>query len=106
MANVRRKTPPATTMEGRESQMASLALELAEERLRNRTATAQEIVYFAKQGTINTLLEREILEKNKELITAKTDAIRSEKKMEELYSEAISAMKTYAGETDRSEYED
>ena len=106
MANVRRKTPPATTMEGRESQMAALALKLAEERLRNRTATAQEIVYFAKQGTINALLEREILEKNKELITAKTDAIRSEKKMEELYSEAISAMKAYAGETDRSEYED
>lgn len=106
MADVRRKAPPATTPEGRENQMVDLALQLAEERLRNKTATAQEIVHFAKQGTINAMLEREILEKNKELITAKTDAIRSAKRMEELYSEAILAMKAYAGEGDRSEYED
>lgn len=106
MANPQRRSPPATTPEGRENQMISLALELAEERLRNKTATAQEIVHFARQGTMNARLEREILEQQKELITAKTESLRSAKRVDELYAEAISAMRSYAGDADRDEDED
>lgn len=34
------------TPEGRENRLISMALDLAEERLRNGTATAQEVVHF------------------------------------------------------------
>lgn len=102
-----RKSPPATTPEGRENQMISLAMELAEKRLRAGTASAQEVTHFLKLGSLNNRVERDILEKQKELITAKTEAIRQSKRVDELYAEAISAMKRYAGEEpDRGDNED
>lgn len=100
-----KKFPPATTPEGSENQMASLALMLAEKRLRNGTASAQEIVYFAKEGSRTAKTEREILEKQKELITAKTESIRSGRSTDELYTEVIAAMRKYSGNTDRGDYE-
>ena len=104
---LQRKSPPALTQEGSENQMASLALALAEKRLRNGTASAQEIVYFAKEGSRTAKTEREILEKQKELLAAKTESIRSGKRVDELYDKAIAAMKRYAGEEpDRGEYAD
>jgi len=102
-----KKFPPALTPEGSVNQMASLALALAEKRLRNGTASAQEIVYFAKEGSPTAKTEREILEKQKELMSAKTEAIRSGRRVDELYAEAITAMKRYAGDDpDRGGHED
>ena len=49
-------------------------------------------------------IEREILEKQKDLLVAKTEMIQSAKKVEELYTEAISAMRRYSGHGD-DEYE-
>ena len=46
----------------------------------------------------------EILEKQKELITAKTESIRAAKRVDELYAEAITAMRAYSG--DRGDDED
>ena len=91
------KFPPPSTPEGSINQMASLALTLAEKRLRNGTASAQEIVYFAKEGSPAARTEREILGKQKELISAKTDALRSGQKGDELYDMVIAAMKKYSG---------
>ena len=103
----KRKSPPATTVEGRENQMISLAMEQSEKRLRAGTASSQEIVHWLKQGSLNNRVERDILEKQKDLLTAKTDAIRQSKRVDELYAEAIAAMKRYAGEDlDRENYED
>ena len=93
-----RKAPPATTPEGRDNQLAALAYQFAEKRLRNGTATAQEVVYFAKQGSTAAKTELEILERQKELITAKTESIQSAKRVDELYAEAIAAMRTYSGD--------
>lgn len=102
-----RKSPPPLTPEGSVNQMASLALTLAEKRLRNGTASAQEIVYFAKEGSPAAKTEREILEKQKELITAKTESIRASKRVDELYADAIAAMRSYAGgDPDRSDHEE
>ena len=98
-----RRSPPATTPEGRENQLISLAMELAEKRMRAGTASAQEVTHFLKLGSINNRVEREILEKQKELITAKTDSIRAAKRVDELYADAIAAMRTYGG--DRGEDE-
>ena len=102
----KRNSPPATTPEGRENQMISLAMELAEKRLRAGTASAQEVCLFLKAGSLNAKVERDILEKQKELITAKTESLRAGKRVDELYAEAITAMRAYSGNPDRGENED
>lgn len=94
--NVRRQAP-ATTIEGREDQLIALAIELTEKRLMNGTASSQEICHFLKLGSTKDKLEKEILLKQKELITAKTDMIKSAKQVEELYVNALEAMKSYSG---------
>ena len=101
-----RKSPPATTPEGRENQMIALAMDLAEKRMRAGTASAQEVTHFLKLGSLNARTEREILEKQKELITAKTEAIRQAKKVDELYADAISAFKKYSGNQELDDLED
>lgn len=102
-----RKSPPATTPEGRENQMIALAMQRSEERLRAGTASSQEIVHWLRQGSLNNRVELGILEQQKELLSAKTDAIRQSKRVDELYAEAISAMKRYAGDDpDLSNHED
>ena len=107
-----RNSPPATTPEGRENQMISLAMDLAEKRMRAGTASAQEVTHFLKLGSVNARYEREILKSQKELMMAKTDQIRQAKKVDELYADAISAFKRYSGNQemdepdDRNRYED
>lgn len=102
-----RKIRPALTPEARENQMIALAMDLVEQRLLNGTASSQETTHFLKLGTAKEKLERERLEKENELLKAKTEAIKSEQKMEELYREAIKAMGIYSGNREQDdEYED
>lgn len=89
---------PALTPEARENQLIALATDLVEQRLRDGTASSQETTHFLKQSTTKARLENEILELNKQLIVAKTEALQSSKKMEELYIKAISAMRKYNGQ--------
>lgn len=88
---------PALTPDARENQLISLATDLVEKRLREGTASSQETTHFLKLATGKARLEKEILEKQKELITAKTEALQSQKRSEELFAKAISAMKSYTG---------
>ena len=60
------KRPPATTPEGREQQLIALAMEATEKRIRDGTASAQELVHFLKAGSPTAKLERQILEKQRE----------------------------------------
>lgn len=102
-----RKSPPATTPEGREQQLISLAMDAVEKRIRDGTASAQELVHFLKAGSPNAKLERQILERQKDLITAKTESIESQKKVEELYINALTAMRAYSGSPEgEKDYED
>jgi hypothetical protein len=93
----RRRRPPATTPEARENQMIALAVDLAEKQLLKGTASSQVISHYLKLGSTKERLEKEILEKQKELITAKTEAIQSAKRVEELYKNALNAMRSYSG---------
>ena len=95
--NPPRKRPPATTPESRENQMIALAMDVVEERLRNGTASSQETTHFLKLGSIKEKRELALLEQELELKKAKTEAIQSAKRVEELYSKAIKAMKSYTG---------
>lgn len=101
-----RKMKPAATVEGRENQLTALAMDLVEERLRNGTATSAETVHFLKLGSTEARLKKEILREEKKLVTAKAEALESQKKSEELFAEAIKAFKEYSGEDDRDNEED
>ena len=92
------KRRPATTIEGRENQLISLAIDLAEKQLQEGTASSQVITHYLKLGSTKERLEKEKLEKENELLAAKTESIQSAKRVEELYQEALNAMKTYSGQ--------
>lgn len=88
---------PALTPEARENQLISLASDLAEKQLREGTASSQVITHYLKLGSTKERIEKEILEKQKELIEAKTQNLQSAKRIEELYSNALNAMRNYSG---------
>lgn len=98
-----RKMRPALTPEARENQMISLAVDLAEQQLRNGTASSQVITHFLKLGTTVAQLEKEKLEQENKLLQARTEALESAKRVEELYENAIKAMKKYSGGGDSDE---
>lgn len=85
-----------TTAEGMENECVWLAYGLAKQHLEEGTATPSEIVHFLKLGTTNARLELEKTKKELELMEAKKEALQSAKRIEELYTNAISAMKDYA----------
>lgn len=93
-----RKIRPALTPEARENQLIALAVDLAEKQLQEGTASSQVITHYLKLGSTKERIEKEILEKQKELISAKTEALHSQKRIEELYADAITAMRTYNGQ--------
>lgn len=88
---------PGLTPEARENQMIALAVNLAEQQLRDGTASAQVITHYLKLGATTARLEREKLENENRLLEAKTKALESEEKREELYVNAINAMREYSG---------
>ena len=94
---------PALTPESRENQLISLAVDLAEKQLQEGTASSQVITHYLKLGSTKEKIEKEILEKQKELISAKTEALKSAKRVEELYTNAIKAMRTYGGHNNGDE---
>lgn len=94
------------TPEGRENRLISMALDLAEERLRNGTATAQEVVHFLKLGSEKSRVEVEKLELEKKLVEAKTENLKAQKDMANMFNEAMQAMKRYRGDDDEDEYDD
>lgn len=102
---VKHKRRPGMSVEARENQLISLAVDLAEKQLMEGTASSQVITHYLKLGSTKERIEKEILEKQKELIEAKTEVLHSAKRMEELYANALSAMRNYRGEEDSDENE-
>lgn len=89
------KRRKASTREGRESQCIALAYDLAEERLRNGSATSQEVTHFLKMGSTREQLEREVMELQKELIKAKSESYETSKRIEAMLSDGFNALKSY-----------
>ena len=88
---------PALTPEARENQLIALAVDLAEKQLQEGTASSQVITHYLKLGASTAKLQKEKLERENELLKAKTDAIESSKDMVEMYENAIKAMQRYSG---------
>lgn len=92
-----RTIKPALTPEGRENQLVSLAVGLAEKQMLEGTASAQVITHYLKLGSTKEKLEYEFKRKQMELIEAKTEALQSAKNVEILYKDALDAMRHYGG---------
>lgn len=99
-----KKIRPGLTPEARENQLISLAVDLAERQLLEGTASSQVITHYLKLGSTREKLERERLEEENKLLKAKTEQLQSMKRMEELYANAITAMKNYSGQGDPDDY--
>lgn len=93
-----RNRPPARTADERENQLISYAVDLAEQQLLEGTASAQVITHFLKLATTREQLERQKLHYETELLKAKKEAVESATRVEELYRQALEAMKSYGGD--------
>lgn len=89
--------PPALTVEDREDQLIALAVNLAERRLLDGTASNQLIAEIMKLGTTKERLQKEKLKRENEMLRAKTEAMEAQRQTNELYQKALDAMRSYAG---------
>lgn len=104
-----KSSPPAASIEARENQLILLATNLAEKQLREGTASSQVIAHYLKLGSTRERLEQERIRYENELAGAKTAKIQSDRRSEELFQEAIAAMRSYRGIDEEGEedyYED
>ena len=87
----------ATTPEGREMQLTQLAVDLAEKQLRDGTASAQVLSHYLKASSTREYLEQERIKMDLELAAAKKKVLEENSRTEELYENAIRAMREYQG---------
>lgn len=98
-----RRRPRAKNPEARLNQLAAYAIDLLEQRLIDGTASSQEVTQLLKYASPKYKLETELLKKQTELATAKTEQLQSQKRMDELYADAIKAMNSYRGQDEPDE---
>lgn len=89
------KQPPVMTDEAREARLISMAMDVAEEQLASRTASAQVITHYLKLGAMREQLEIEKLRAETELAKAKAKAIENAENSEKAYREAMAAFGLY-----------
>lgn len=100
---IQRKFAPAVDPEARENQLISMAIDAAEREFLEGRASNQLILHYLKLATTKAQLEKEKLRKENRLLEAKTDAMESATRSEELYANAIEAMQLYSGSINRSD---
>lgn len=91
----KRRGRPATTPEGREHELVNKALNLAEKQIESGTASSQVITHFLKAGSLREQLEQQRIQYENELLQVKKEQIESQSRIEELYVNAIKAMRRY-----------
>lgn len=101
-----RKRIPATDPIARENQMAALAMDLAEKKLRDGTASNQLIIHYLKAVSSKEVIEKEKLELEKQLLEAKREAIKASETRDVDYKNAIKAMRSYSGLDEEDEDRD
>ena len=100
------RRPPATTPEGRERQLISMAVDLVEKQMAAGTASSQVITHYLKLGSTREQLEQERLRHENRLLEAKIEAMASAQRVEELYETALNAMRSYAGHEPMETFDD
>ena len=98
------RLPPGISPEEQEDECIALAVSLAAKQLRDGTAKAQVIQHYLKRSSLREQLEMEKLVHENELLKAKTEEIRSSARIEELYNQAMKAMRAYSGSDEDEVY--
>lgn len=98
--------PPAESFEARENQLIALAMDRAEKQIRSGKVSSQVLTHFLRLGTEKAALENEKIKNENEMLKAKVETLRSQQRSEELYQQALNAMRSYAGIDDFYEEED
>lgn len=93
-----------TTLEAREREMVSLAVDLAEKQLREGTASAAVIQHYLKLGASDYPLRMERLQRQNDLYAAKKEAIERDAQNEQIAKDAVEAMMRYSGNYDQGEF--
>ena len=76
--------------------MIALATDLAERQLREGTASPSVITHYLKMGSPRESMERTSMAQQNDLAAAKAEAIRSEKHIEQMISDAMAAFRSYS----------
>jgi hypothetical protein len=97
-APVTRRRKPATTPEERENQLIAAAVDLAERQIEDGSASAQVVTHFLKLGSTRERMEQDKLRAEHELLMKRIETADATKHVEELYSEALNAMRVYSGQ--------
>lgn len=104
-ATQRRRRPTATSEEARERQLVSAAIDLAEKQIQSGEASAQVITHYLKLGSSREKKEQARLELENQKIRAQIEGMASATRVEELYKDAINAMRAYGGQVPQQEPE-
>lgn len=106
MAARRQRRSPAITVEGLENQMISTAITLAQRQLEDGTASAQVITHYLKLGSTREKLEQDRLRAENDMLRQKIQSMKSASEVEELYKDALNAMRRYSGQEVEEVYDD
>lgn len=104
--SVGRLRAPALDPEAREQQLIAMAVDVAERKLLDGTASNQLVCHYLKLATTREQLEKEKLRKEILQLEAKTQAIQSTARLEELFLKATNAMKSYGSSINSDDAED
>lgn len=89
---------PDFTAAARERRLVGLAYDEAERRLKDGTASSEMICHFLRVGSSKEYLEQQLIAGKIELQAAKADMFKAQQKTEQMFVEAIAAIKTYQGD--------
>lgn len=85
------------TVTARENELISLAINQAEQMLREGRAPQSVLLHYLQLGASDYPLRKERIERQNALMRAKKEAIEKQDYMEELTKNAIEAMHRYSG---------
>ena len=104
------KTPsrlrPGLKPETDENQCMSLAMDIAKQQLNDGTASKNLVMHFVRQASPTEQLKRQLLQAQIDLAKAKKEALDSQAKVEQLFTQAMKAMQRYSGYGDGEEEPD
>lgn len=95
----RRNVKRSRSLEARENKMICLAEELAEKQLIEGTASSAVITHYLKLGSTREKKEQDRLSVQNEMFGAKTKALNQASSKDDIYRQAIEAMRSYRGES-------
>ena len=98
-----RRLRPGLSPEADENQLISLSIDAAKKMLVEGTAPTSIVLHYLKLATTRERMEREMMATQKELMEAKKQALESQAKVEQLYVNAMKAMRRYSGYGDPDE---